>query len=60
MIATGWSSELDHLHDVRNNFSTILDNYLEEEKQRTGIQSLKIRYNRQIGYYIEVTKAILI
>ncbi|NLK45454.1 MAG: DNA mismatch repair protein MutS [Treponema sp.] len=59
MIATGWSSELDHLHDVRNNFSTILDNYLEEEKQRTGIQSLKIRYNRQIGYYIEVTKANL-
>ena len=59
MIARGWSEELDHLHDIQTNFSAILDNYLEEEKQRTGIPSLKIRYNRQSGYYIEVTKANL-
>ena len=59
MIARGWSEELDHLHDIQTNFSAILDKYLEEEKQRTGIPSLKIRYNRQSGYYIEVTKANL-
>ncbi|MBO4728562.1 MAG: DNA mismatch repair protein MutS [Spirochaetaceae bacterium] len=59
MIARGWSEELDHLHDIQTNFSAILDKYLEEEKQKTGIPSLKIRYNRQSGYYIEVTKANL-
>ena len=59
MIARGWSEELDHLHDIQTNFSAILDNYLEEEKLRTGISSLKIRYNRQSGYYIEVTKSNL-
>jgi len=59
IIAPGWSAELDHLHELKTNFSSILENYLEEEKQRTGISSLKIRYNRQNGYYIEVTKANL-
>ena len=59
MIARGWSEELDRLHDIQTNFSTVLDNYLEEEKHRTGISSLKIRYNRQNGYYIEVTKSNL-
>lgn len=59
IIAPGWSAELDHLYELKTNFSSILENYLEEEKQRTGISSLKIRYNRQNGYYIEVTKSNL-
>ena len=59
IIARGWSSELDHLHDLQTDFSSILENYLNEEKERTGIPTLKIRYNRQNGYYIEVTKAHL-
>jgi DNA mismatch repair protein MutS len=36
-----------------------LEEYLEEEKLLTGIPSLKIRYNRLIGYFFEVTKAHL-
>ncbi len=59
MIARGWSEELDRLHDIQTNFSSILDEYLEEEKKRTGIVNLKIRYNRQSGYYIEVTNSNL-
>lgn len=59
LIRTGWSEELDRLHEMQKNFNSFLDNYLEEEKSNTGISNLKIRYNRIIGYYIEVTKAQL-
>ncbi len=59
LIKPQWSEELDHWKEVHDNFNSILDNYLEEEKQNTGIQNLKIRYNRNIGYYIEVTKGKL-
>lgn len=59
LIKIGFSSELDHLHQVQDNFSSILDDYIEEEKKATGIQSLKIRYNRVSGYYIEISKANL-
>ncbi len=51
-----WSSELDAIKDTHNNFNRILDEYVEEEKQKTGIQNLKIRNNRNVGYYLEVTK----
>lgn len=56
LIKQNWSEELDHLHEIQNNFQTYLDEYLEEEKQKTEIQNLKIRYNRNIGYYIEVSR----
>ncbi len=59
LIKRGWSEHLDHLHDVRDNFTGILDEYLETEKKKTGISNLKIRFNRVIGYYIEVTKGNL-
>ncbi|NLL99912.1 MAG: DNA mismatch repair protein MutS [Treponema sp.] len=56
LIKDGFSEELDHWKKVQNNFNEILENYLEEERTNTGISNLKIRYNRIIGYYIEVTK----
>ncbi len=59
LIRQGWSTELDQLKDIQNNFNRILDEYVEEEKQKTGIFNLKIRYNRNIGYYMEVTKGKL-
>ncbi len=59
LIKTGWSKELDQLHEIQTNFNTILDEYLEEEKRNTGISNLKIRYNRNVGYYMEVTKGKL-
>ena len=59
LMKRGWSAELDHLMDVRDNFNSILDSYVEEERQVTGISSLKVRYNRISGYYIEVSLAKL-
>ncbi len=59
LIKEGWSTELDKLRDIQHNFNRILEEYIEEEKNNTGILNLKIRYNRNIGYYMEVTKGKL-
>src|SRR5574344_667615 len=60
IIKDGWSVELDHYRDLHENFSRILDEYCEEEKQKTGIQNLRIRNNNNAGYFIEVTKGKLL
>ncbi len=57
LIKDGYSSELDRLKERRKNSRQILDDYVKGEKEKSGITSLKIRYNRIIGYYLEVTKA---
>lgn len=59
IIKRGWSNELDHFYDVQSNFNQILDEYLEEEKAKTGIQNLKIKNTSSSGYVIEVTKGKL-
>ncbi|MFI3256904.1 MAG: DNA mismatch repair protein MutS, partial [Spirochaetales bacterium] len=59
IIKAGWSAELDRYRELQENFNRILNEYLEEEKQKTGIPNLKIRYNRNIGYYMEVTRGKL-
>ena len=57
VIREGTSAELDELIGLsRDGKSWILD-YEAGERASTGISSLKIRYNRVFGYYIEVTKA---
>jgi len=59
LIKRGWSSELDHYYEIQLNFNKILDEYLEEEKNNTGIQNLKIKHSSATGYVIEVTKGKL-
>ncbi|MDR1046653.1 MAG: DNA mismatch repair protein MutS [Treponema sp.] len=59
LIRAGYNSRLDELMTLRDSGRKLLENYLEEEKRQTGITSLKIRYNRLIGYFFEVTKAHL-
>jgi len=59
LIRDGYSADLDSLRKLRNSGRQLLEEYLEEEKLLTGIASLKIRYNRLIGYFFEVTKAHL-
>lgn len=59
IIKRGWSKELDHYYDIQSNFNQILDEYLEEEKVKTGIQNLKIKHNSASGYVLEVTKGKL-
>ena len=56
LIKKGFNAELDQLHELKSNGRNLLEKYLEEERLNTGITSLKIRYNRLIGYYFEVTK----
>ncbi|MGA2640955.1 MAG: DNA mismatch repair protein MutS [Spirochaetia bacterium] len=59
LIRRGYDAELDRLQGLKENARGILENYLAEEKERTGIGSLKLRFNRIIGYYFEVTKSNL-
>jgi len=59
LIRAGFSEELDRLKEMKENSQKILRDYLEEEKGATGISSLKIRYNKIIGYFLEVTKSNL-
>jgi DNA mismatch repair protein MutS len=59
LIKTGYSAELDQLRYLRDKGRSFLEDYLEEERATTGISSLKLRYNRLIGYFFEVTKTNL-
>lgn len=59
LIKDGWSTTLDELKGLRDNSTSVLEAYLAEEREKTGIHNLKIRYNRMIGYYLEVTKGNL-
>jgi DNA mismatch repair protein MutS len=54
-----WSKRLDELRALRDDSNAVLDAYLEEEREKTGISNLRIRYNRLIGYYLEVSKGNL-
>ncbi|MBO4318898.1 MAG: DNA mismatch repair protein MutS [Treponema sp.] len=56
IIRDGWSEELDKWRNVQSNFNQILDSYLEEEKEKTGIANLKIKNSGNMGYFIEVTR----
>lgn len=55
-IKQGYDAQLDVLKDLVNNSQTQLEALEIREQQKTGIGSLKIRYNNVQGYYVEVTK----
>ncbi|MEW5921030.1 MAG: DNA mismatch repair protein MutS [Bacillota bacterium] len=55
----GYSSEVDELRRLTRNSKTWMLELEKKERERTGIKSLKIRYNKVFGYYIEVTRANL-
>jgi len=59
MVRKGVNAELDRLNDIKQNAQSYLEEMEAREKQETGISSLKIRYNRVFGYYIEITAANL-
>jgi DNA mismatch repair protein MutS len=58
-IAAGIDAELDDLRSVSTTGRQAIAAIEERERQRTGIGSLKVRYNSVFGYYIEITKANL-
>ena len=53
------SGELDYFRDLLTGGEEWLKSFEEAEKNRTGIKSLKIGYNKVFGYYIEVTNLFL-
>jgi len=57
VIATGYDEELDELRAIRENAGQYLIDLETRERERSGIPTLKVSYNRVHGYYIEVTKA---
>lgn len=59
LIKPGYDVELDRMRDVKENARKLLKAYLDEERKKTGIPSLKLKYNRIIGYFLEVSKSNL-
>lgn len=59
IIADGYNAELDGLRAVSREGKAFIARLEAKERSRTGIGSLKVRYNKVFGYYIEVTKANL-
>jgi DNA mismatch repair protein MutS len=58
-IRPGYHPELDELRDLSLNGRQYIAQIEARERQRTGIQSLKVRFNNVFGYYIEITRANL-
>jgi DNA mismatch repair protein MutS len=58
-IKNGYNRELDGLRDISRNAKKIISSMEKTEKQKAGISSLKIKYNKVFGYFIEVTKTHL-
>lgn len=59
LIRKGYSDDVDRLRNLKNNSRAILDEYLLGEKAKTGIGNLKIKYNKIIGYFFEISKGQL-
>jgi DNA mismatch repair protein MutS len=59
LVRDGVDSELDELREISRGGRTTIASIEERERERTGITSLKVRFNRVFGYYIEITKSNL-
>jgi DNA mismatch repair protein MutS len=55
IIRAGFSAELDELREVLTGGRDFLAKFETRERERTGIRSLKVGYNKVFGYYIEIT-----
>lgn len=56
VIAPGFDPELDELRDLSENTERFLQELEQRERQRTGLSSLKVNYNRVQGFYIELSR----
>jgi DNA mismatch repair protein MutS len=59
IIRSGYNRELDELREISTSGKSYIARLETHEKKRTGIPSLKVKYNRVFGYFIEVTKTHL-
>ncbi len=59
IIKTGVSSDLDYLRDLMTNGEGWRKNFEQTEKEKTGISTLKVGFNKVFGYFIEITNSNL-
>jgi DNA mismatch repair protein MutS len=59
LFKTGFNEEVDRLKRLSSDGSSMLLEYERNERQRTGIKTLKVGYNRNFGYFIEITRTNL-
>ena len=59
LIKEGYNPELDEIKDARKNNKDFISKLENEERQRTGIKTLKLGFNKVFGYYIEVSKGAI-
>ncbi|MHC4456072.1 MAG: DNA mismatch repair protein MutS [Planctomycetota bacterium] len=57
VIKAGFNEELDRLRSISKDGQSWLKKYQNQQIQRTGINNLKIGYNKVFGYYIEITRS---
>lgn len=57
IIRDGYSEEVDTLRSAKSEGKTWLAKLEEEEREKTGIKNLRIKYNKVFGYYLEVTNS---
>lgn len=57
IIKDGYNADVDELRSIMNNASDYIKQIESEEREKTGIKTLRIGNNRVFGYYIEVTKS---
>ena len=59
IIADGYNADVDYLRSVMTDGKGWLEKLAEEEREKTGIKTLKVHFNKVFGYYIEVTKSLI-
>ncbi|MBL1320944.1 MAG: DNA mismatch repair protein MutS [Methylophaga sp.] len=57
VIAKGYNSELDQLRNIRDDANQFLLDLEQRERERTGVATLKVGYNRVHGYFIEISRS---
>lgn len=58
IIKPGYDKECDELRDIASNARTYIMELESRERERTGVKTLKIGYNRVFGYYVEVPRSV--
>ncbi len=59
VIRSGYDSDLDELREMTASVKQAIAGFEAQERERTGIQNLKIRFNNVFGYFIEISKSNL-
>ncbi len=59
MIADGYNEDVDKLREILRGGKDWIEKIAQDERERTGIKTLKVGYNKVFGYYIEVSKSFM-